>query len=97
MSIFSIYEKSLAHEGRHDMKKLSTSKAKQDIPELKREQLGTGIRGKYFKQFAENSNVVVLLPEIQPGRVGTFLCHADSNQGGQRVAHLAWLTGIEHE
>lgn len=47
------------------MKKLSTSKADQDIPELKREQLGAGVRGKYFKQLAENSNVVVLLPEIQ--------------------------------
>lgn len=47
------------------MKKASMSKADQDIPELKREQLGVGVRGKYFKQFAENSNVVVLLPEIQ--------------------------------
>ena len=47
------------------MKKASTSKADQIIPELKREQLGVGVRGKYFKQFAENSNVVVLLPEIQ--------------------------------
>jgi len=39
--------------------------ADQDIPELKREQLGVGVRGKYFKQFTENSNVVVLQPEIQ--------------------------------
>jgi hypothetical protein len=47
------------------MKKASTKMADQDIPELKREQLGAGVRGKYFKQFTENSNVVVLLPEIQ--------------------------------
>jgi hypothetical protein len=47
------------------MKKASTSKADQDIPELKREQLGVGVRGKYFKQFAANSNVIVLQPEIQ--------------------------------
>jgi hypothetical protein len=47
------------------MKKASTKMADQDIPELKREQLGTGVRGKYFKQFTENSNVVVLLdPEV---------------------------------
>ena len=47
------------------MKKASTKMADQDIPELKREQLGVGVRGKYFKQFTENSNVVVLQPEIQ--------------------------------
>lgn len=47
------------------MKKASTTKADQDIPELKRKQLGTGVRGKYFKQFMKGSNVVVLRPEIQ--------------------------------
>ena len=47
------------------MKKASTSKASEDIPELKREQLGVGVRGKYFKRFTESSNVVVLQPEIQ--------------------------------
>jgi hypothetical protein len=39
--------------------------ADQDIPELKREQLGIGVRGKYFKAYTENSNVVVLIdPEL---------------------------------
>ena len=47
------------------MKKQSTSKGDQDIPEYKREQLGGGVRGKYFKQFMQSSNVVVLQPEIQ--------------------------------
>ncbi|CAG0939119.1 hypothetical protein GALLN_00479 [Gallionellaceae bacterium] len=47
------------------MKKRSTSKDDQDIPELKREQLGGGVRGKYHKQFMQGSNVVVLQPEIQ--------------------------------
>lgn len=47
------------------MKKRSTSKDEQDIPELKREQLGAGVRGKYHKQFTQGSNVVVLQPEIQ--------------------------------
>nr|WP_295783128.1 hypothetical protein [Rhodoferax sp.] len=46
------------------MKKTSTNKADQDIPVLKREQLGKGVRGKYFQQYAEQSNVVVLKPEI---------------------------------
>lgn len=46
------------------MKKVSTSKADQDIPALKREQLGVGVRGKYFKCFTQASNVVVLQPEI---------------------------------
>ncbi len=34
------------------MKKASTTKADQDIPELKREQLGVGVRGKYLRQLA---------------------------------------------
>lgn len=37
----------------------------QEIPELKREQLGKGVRGKYLKHFNETSNIVVLKPEIQ--------------------------------
>ena len=47
------------------MKKASTTKADQDIPELKRDQLGVGVRGKYFKKMMQGSNVVVLHPEIQ--------------------------------
>jgi hypothetical protein len=47
------------------MKKASTKMADQDIPELRREQLGTGVRGKYLKHFAQGSNIVVLRPEIQ--------------------------------
>lgn len=39
--------------------------ADQDIPELKRDQLGKGVRGKYLKHFMQDSNVVVLQPEIQ--------------------------------
>ena len=46
------------------MKKISTKKTSQDIPVLKREQLGTGVRRKYFQQYAHESNVVVLKPEI---------------------------------
>lgn len=46
------------------MKKASTKTVDQDIPELKRDQLGTGVRGKYLKHFAQGSNVVVLQPEI---------------------------------
>lgn len=47
------------------MKKISTLKDDQAIPELKREQLGVGVRGKYFKQFMQRSNVVASRPEIQ--------------------------------
>ena len=35
-----------------------------DIPELKREALGKGVRGKYLKHYMQDSNVVVLKPEI---------------------------------
>lgn len=47
------------------MKKASMKTADQDIPELKRETLGIGVRGKYLKHFMQGSNVVVLKPEIQ--------------------------------
>ena len=47
------------------MKKASTKMVDQDIPELKREQLGNGVCAKYLKHFAPGSNVVVLRPEIQ--------------------------------
>jgi hypothetical protein len=52
----------------------------QDIPELKREQLRQGVRGKYFQQFTHNSNVVALRPEIQKAfpnsqAVNTALAH----------------------
>ncbi len=38
--------------------------ADQGIPELKRDELGKGVRGKYLKHFVKGSNVVVLQPEI---------------------------------
>lgn len=47
------------------MKKTSTKRDDQSIPELKRAQLGVGVRGKYFRKFMQDSNVVVLRPEIQ--------------------------------
>lgn len=46
------------------MKKKSTTKDDQHIPELRRDQLGVGVRGKYYKKFMQASNVVVLRPEI---------------------------------
>ena len=46
------------------MQKTSTNEADQSIPDLKQEQLGRGVRGKYFQQYTRQSNVVVLKPEI---------------------------------
>jgi len=63
-NVETAYESS-APERQHDMKKASTKMADQDIPELKRDALGKGVRGKYLKHFAHGSNVVVLQPEIQ--------------------------------
>jgi hypothetical protein len=59
LSELSVRERRLA------MKKAFTTKSDQEIPELKREQLGVGVRGKYFKHFTQGSNIVVLQPEIQ--------------------------------
>ncbi len=39
--------------------------ADNDIPELKRDELGKGVRGKYLKHFSQGSNLVALQPEIQ--------------------------------
>jgi hypothetical protein len=47
------------------MSKRSTKPDELEIPELTREQLGRGVRGKYFKKFTQGSNVVVLRPELQ--------------------------------
>ena len=47
------------------MSKKSIKPDDQDIPELTREQLGRGVRGKYLKKFVQGSNVVVLRPELQ--------------------------------
>ena len=47
------------------MKKASMAKDDQDIPELKREQLRTGVRGIYLQRAMRGSNVVVLEPEIK--------------------------------
>jgi hypothetical protein len=47
------------------MKKISTPKDDQDIPESTREQLGNGMRGKFYKHMTQGSNVVILEPEIQ--------------------------------
>jgi len=40
-------------------KKASAKTAGQDISELKRDQLGNGVRGKYLKHFNQGSNLVV--------------------------------------
>lgn len=56
---------SLAQGRQHGMKKASMKMADQNIPELKRDELGKGVRGKYLKHFMQGSNVVVLQPEIQ--------------------------------
>jgi hypothetical protein len=72
------------------MKKASTKTADQEIPELKRNQLGKGVRGKYLKQFTQSSNVVVLQPEIQKAfptseavnkALATMLAFAKETQG----------------
>lgn len=38
--------------------------ADQDIPELKREQLGSAVRGKFYQEALKGTRVVVLAPEL---------------------------------
>ena len=46
------------------MKKASTPRADQEIPEYRREQLGVGVRGKYAARYAKATNIVVIDPEL---------------------------------
>lgn len=40
-------------------------KAKDDIrPEYRREDLGTGVRGKYYEEFRQGTNLVLLSPDV---------------------------------
>jgi len=47
-------------------KKVKSESGKQDSmrTEYRREALGKGVRGKYFKQHAQGTNLVLLQPEI---------------------------------
>lgn len=46
------------------MKKASHKKADELRPEYKRSDFGELVRGKYYKRYAESSNVVVLDPDV---------------------------------
>jgi hypothetical protein len=48
------------------MKEKSMKKAKKDElrPEYKREDLGVGVRGKYYQAYQEGTNLVLLSPEV---------------------------------
>lgn len=46
------------------MKKAEVSDRDTLRVEYRREDLGKGVRGKYFKQFAEGTNLVLLSPDV---------------------------------
>lgn len=77
------------------MKKASMKMADQDIPELKRDELGKGVPGKCLKHFLQGSNVVVLQPEIQKAfptseavnkALASMLAFAQEAQVGRRAS-----------
>ena len=45
-------------------KNVSSSERDTLRPEYRREDLGEGVRGKYYKQYQEGTNVVLLEPDI---------------------------------
>ena len=53
------------------MKKATSSKADQYIPVLRRELLGVGVRGKYYKDFTQRSNLPVkrTVAPVSPGEM----------------------------
>jgi hypothetical protein len=77
------------------MKKASMKTVDQDIPELKRDELGKGVRGKYLKHFMYGSHVVVLQPEIQKAfptseavnkALASMLAFAQETQGLRKLS-----------
>lgn len=80
------------------MKKASTPKADQDIPEYTREQLGVGVRGKYASRYAKASNVVVIDPALTKAfpnsaavnkALATMLAFAEQTRGLARPSKRA--------
>jgi hypothetical protein len=67
------------------MSRASTPKAETDIPVRIRDELGKGVRGKYFHQYSQASNVVVLQPEI-------FKAFPTSEAVNQALASLLAVT-----
>jgi hypothetical protein len=57
------------------------NKDDQDIPELKLEQLGQSVRGKYFQRFMQGSNLVILQPSPAPAE------HPLPKGEGKNTAH----------
>ena len=46
------------------MKKVDTEEKDDLQPEYRREALGKGVRGKYFKAYQKGTNVVLLSPDV---------------------------------
>ncbi len=71
-------------------KKAKTTEHDPMRAEYRREELGKGVRGKYFKQHAQGTNLVLLQPEVAkvfstPAAVNEAL--RGLMQVAQRVAH----------
>lgn len=67
------------------MSRSSTRKVDADIPVLGVDELGKGVRGKYYRQYSQASNVVVLWPEI-------FKAFPTSEAVNQALASLLAVT-----
>ena len=69
---------------------LTTKADDLNIPEYKREQLGKGVRGKYFDRVQKASNVVVIEPFLSK----VFPNSAAVNEALQRFVEIAAITSI---
>jgi hypothetical protein len=65
------------------------NKADEMRSEYRREDLGGGVRGKYFKQFQDSSNVVVLDDDV----AGAFPNSQTVNEALRGLLKLAHRTG----
>lgn len=72
------------------MNKVTIKKDDLDIPEYTREQLGKGVRGKYFDRVQKASNVVVIEPSLSK----IFPNSAAVNDALRRFVDITAITSI---
>lgn len=70
------------------MNNVTTKTEALDIPEYTREQLGKGVRGKYFDRVQKASNVVVIEPSLSK----IFPNSKAVNEALQRFVEIAAIT-----
>jgi hypothetical protein len=65
------------------MKKASHSKKPDIRPEYKREDLGKGVRGKYYRAYSKGTNLVLLSPDVAAAFPTAEAVNETADRGGE--------------